>query len=122
MPIDHPFTFLALLTGFAGLLYFAFSRDVRGKGIAQFAIPLAFAVASATFFIPSASDAVEVLFAVGLSFAAPYIVYRQLVFCRCCGSSGSLFSPLTVRDSKCKDCGAPLGKPPNTSLERTRER
>jgi len=119
---DYPITFPALAVAFLGLVYFAFSRDVRGKAIAQFVVPLSFAVAAASFFIPAASDGAALFIAAGVSIVAPYFLYRQLVFCRRCGSSGSMFSPLTRKDVKCKECGTPLGKPPNTSLERTRER
>jgi hypothetical protein len=122
VPTAHPISFLALLVGFLGLVYFTFSRDVRGKAVAKFVVPLAFAVACATFLVASAPRGAALWLAAGVSLLAPYLVYRQLVYCHVCGSSGSVFSPFTSRDTKCKECGAPLGKPPNTSLERTRER
>jgi hypothetical protein len=122
VPIDYPMSSLALVIAFLALLYFTFSRNVRGKAIAQFVAPLATAVAAALIFIPKASDGYALIIAVILSIVGPYLFYRQLVFCRRCGSSGSMFSPLTGKDQTCKECGAPLGKPPNTALERTREK
>ena len=32
--------------------------------------------------------------AAGVSIVGSYLVYRQLVYCRVCGNSGSIFSPL----------------------------
>ena len=122
MLTDYPISFLALLVGFAGLVYFAFSRDVRGKRIAMFVVPFAVAVGAASFLVPNAPSGAATYLAIGVSVGAPYIVYRQLVYCRRCGSSGSILSPFTRRDVKCRECGTSLGKPPNKSLERTRER
>jgi len=112
--IDHQISFPALVVAFLGLVYFSLSRDVRGKSIAKVVVPLAFAASAATFLIPIASSGVGVCLAAGVSILAPYILYRQLVYCRACGYSGSMSSPLTSKDDKCKKCGAPLGKPPNT--------
>ena len=122
MEIDHPLTFSALLVAFLGLVYFSISRDVRGKGIAKLVVPAAVALGSVAFLIPNAANAGTMWLGALVSILGPYVLYRQLVYCRNCGNSGSIFSPLTRKDTKCSKCGSPLGKPPNTSLERTRER
>jgi hypothetical protein len=119
--IDHPISFSALLVVFLGLVYFSFSRDVRGKGIAKLVVPAAAALGAATFLVPNAANTATMWLGALVSILGPYLLYRELVFCRTCGNSGSIFSPLTSKDPKCTECGSPLGKPPNKSLERTRE-
>jgi hypothetical protein len=122
MGIEHSATLAALLVVFLGLVYFTFSRDVRGKAIAKVVTPAATAVACATFFISGVTDDGMKMIGIGLTVVGPVLLYRQLVYCRTCGNSGSLFAPMTRKDGKCSACGSLLGKPPNTSLERTRDR
>lgn len=121
MNVEHPTTSVALLVVFLGLVYFTVSRDVRGKAIAKLVIPAAAALACATFFVLGAFDERTKWIGVALTIVGPLLLYRQLVYCHSCGHSGSLFEPMTRKDRKCSDCGAPLGKPPDKPAERTRE-
>jgi hypothetical protein len=120
MGIEHPLVALGLVIGFLAIFYFALSRDVRGKSVARLVAPASFAAGGAAFFVPTFVGYPQMWFGVIASISRAYSLWWKMEYCRTCGYSGSFLEPMASRDGKCKECGTPIAKPPNKSLERSR--